>query len=43
MPYFVPAWAFMIIGTSTIVLPRKIVTTACHQFIPSAISDEAIM
>ena len=43
MPYFVPAWALRIIGTRTIVLPRKIVRTACHQFIPSAISDEASM
>jgi hypothetical protein len=43
MPYLVPACAFKIIGTRTIVLPRKMVTTACHQFIPSAISDEAII
>src|SRR3954447_20794142 len=43
MPYFVPACALRIIGTSTIRLPRKTVTTACHQFIPSAINDEASM
>ena len=24
-------------------LPRKIVSTACHQFIPSAIRDDASM
>ena len=43
MPYFVPAWALRTIGTRTIALPRKIVSTACHQFMPSAISDEASM
>ena len=43
MPYFVPAWALRIIGIRTIVLPRKIVSTACHQFIPSTIKDEASM
>ena len=29
-----PAWALAIIGTSTMQLPKKIVSTACHQFIP---------
>ncbi len=43
MPYRVPACAFKIIGISTIVLPRKIVRMACHQFIPSAINDDATM
>ena len=43
MPYFVPAWAFRTIGTSTIRFPRKTVSTACHQFMPSSISDEASM
>ena len=43
MPYLVPACAFKTIGIRTIVLPRKIVRTACHQFIPSSISDEASM
>src|SRR5437879_905339 len=28
MPYLVPAWAFRVIGTSTMRLPRKIVITA---------------
>src|SRR5687768_9643606 len=43
MPYFVPACALSTMGTSTIVLPRKMVTTACHQLIPSAMSDDASM
>src|SRR5436309_5467306 len=43
MPYRVPAWAFRIIGTSTIVLPRKTVRTAWYQFIPPSISDDASM
>ena len=41
MPYFVPAWAFRIIGSSAITFPAKIVNTACHQFIPSPISPDA--
>src|SRR4051794_5203163 len=41
MPYFVPAWAFRIIGRSTTELPRKMVSTACFQSIPSAIIEEA--
>src|SRR4051794_12662894 len=41
MPYFVPACALSTIGMSTITLPRKIVTTACHQFIPPLTSEEA--
>ena len=43
MPYFVPACALRIIGTSTITLPRKMVSTACHQFIPPPISEDASM
>src|SRR4051812_47455233 len=41
MPYFVPACAFSTIGISTIRLPRKMVRTDCHQFIPPLTSDEA--
>lgn len=37
MPYFVPACALSTIGISTITFARKIVRTACHQFMPSAI------
>ena len=40
-PYFVPAWAFKIIGISTIVLPSKIVIIACHQFMPAEINPPA--
>src|SRR5688572_7699950 len=40
-PYFVPACAFRIMGTSTIVLPRRIVTIACHQFMPCDMSPDA--
>src|SRR5471032_1590300 len=43
MPYLVPAWALRIMGMSTMTLPRKIVSTACHQFIPPEMSDEASM
>jgi hypothetical protein len=41
MPYFAPAWPFNIIGIKTIVLPRKIVTIACHQFMPPSMSELA--
>src|SRR5687767_10251885 len=40
-PYFVPACAFSIIGISTIVLPSRMVTIACHQFMPADISPDA--
>ena len=43
MPYFVPAWALSTIGSSTMRLPRKIVRTACDQFMPPPMSDEASM
>jgi hypothetical protein len=31
------------IGTRTMTFPRKMVRTACHQFMPPPISDEASM
>src|SRR5437870_3140733 len=43
MPYLVPAWALSTMGISTMVLPRKMVNTACHQFMPSLISEDASM
>ena len=43
MPYFVPGCELSRIGTRTIVLPSRIVTSACHQFMPSAISPDASM
>src|SRR5262245_14661059 len=43
MPYLVPAWPFRIVGTSTMMLARTMVSTACHQFMPSSISDDANM
>src|ERR1017187_8794056 len=33
-PYLVPACALSIIGISTITLPSRMVSSACHQFIP---------
>src|SRR5450759_4309390 len=41
IPYFVPACAFRIIGTSTIVFPSNMVTIACHQVIPCVIIPDA--
>ena len=43
MPYFVPGCELSRIGTSTIVLPRRIVNSACLQFMPCAMSPEASM
>src|SRR5262245_47116341 len=43
MPYFVPGCELSRIGTRTIVLPSRIVMSACDQFIPDAISPEASM
>src|SRR5436190_2645007 len=43
MPYFVPGCELSRMGTSTIVLPSRIVTSACDQFIPADISPEASM
>ena len=41
IPYFAPACPFNIIGTNTMQLPRKIVSIACHQFIPPPIKELA--
>ena len=41
MPYFVPGCEFSRIGINTMVLPRPTVRSACHQFMPDAISPEA--
>ena len=40
-PYFVPACALSIIGTSTMVLPSRMVSIACHQVMPCCIRPEA--
>ena len=40
-PYFVPACALSIIGIRTMVLPRRMVIIACHQFIPASINPPA--
>jgi hypothetical protein len=40
-PYFVPACAFRTIGTSTMVLPRRIVSMACHQVMPCCMIPDA--
>src|SRR5215212_969661 len=40
-PYLVPAWAFRIIGIRTRTLPKEMVNSACHQFIPAAMRPEA--
>src|SRR3954466_14963704 len=40
-PYFVPACALRIIGTSTMVLPSRMVAIACHHVIPCAMSPDA--
>ena len=41
IPYFAPACPFKIIGINTIVLPKKIVSIACHQFMPPPINELA--
>jgi hypothetical protein len=41
MPYLVPACALSTIGSSTMVLPRRMVTIACHQLIPCCMRPEA--
>ena len=41
MPYFVPGCELSRIGTRTITLPRRIVTSACAQLMPDAISPDA--
>ena len=43
IPYFVPGCELSRIGASTIVLPSRIVISACHQFIPAEINPDAIM
>ena len=43
MPYFVPACELARIGTSTMVLPRRIVNSACHHDMPAAMSPAASM
>src|SRR5215218_1676285 len=40
-PYLVPAWAFRSIGIRTSMFPKEMVNSACHQFIPAAIRQEA--
>ena len=36
-----PAWALRIIGMSTMTLPSRMVSIACHQFMPCCMSPEA--
>ena len=43
MPYFVPGCELSRIGTSTMVLPSRIVTSACRQFMPAAMRPDASM
>jgi hypothetical protein len=43
MPYFVPGCEFRRIGTSTIVLPSRIVNSACDQLMPAVINPDASM
>src|SRR5579862_7747273 len=43
MPYFVPGCELRRIGIRTIVLPSRIVISACDQFIPDASSPDASM
>jgi hypothetical protein len=43
IPYFVPGCEFKRIGIRTIEFPRRIVTSACHQFMPLAMSPDASM
>ena len=40
-PYAVPGCALSVMGMSTMALPRKTVSVACHQFIPSLINPPA--
>ena len=41
IPYLAPACPFKIIGIKTTMLPIKIVTIACHQFMPPSIKELA--
>src|SRR5258705_5876075 len=43
IPYFVPGCEFSRIGIRTMVLPRRIVTSACDQLMPDAIRPDASM
>src|SRR5262245_41250319 len=43
MPYFVPGCELSRIGIKTIVLPSRIVISACHQFIPALINPDESM
>jgi hypothetical protein len=43
MPYLVPGCEFSRMGTSTMELPSRMVTSACHQFIPWVMRPEASM
>ena len=40
-PYFVPACALSTIGTSTMVLPSRMVIIACHHVMPCCMMPEA--
>src|SRR5262249_17768754 len=43
IPYFVPGWELRRMGINTIVLPSRIVTSACDQFIPAVMRPDASM
>ncbi len=43
MPYFVPGCELARMGTSTIMLPSKMVTSACHHDMPAPMSPDASM
>src|SRR5215470_7095565 len=43
IPYFVPGCELSRIGTRTMVLPSRIVTSACAQLMPDAINPDASM
>src|SRR6058998_1637212 len=43
MPYFVPGWELRRMGTRTMLLPRRMVISACHQFMPAPISPDESM
>ncbi len=43
IPYLVPGWELSRMGTSTIRLPRPMVSSACHQFMRTAIRLPASM
>ena len=43
MPYFVPGCELRRMGTRTMVLPRRMVISACHQFMPAPIRPDDSM